>query len=71
MLRDTSNPLSDLGGEIEEINKRLRMYESIWKNKEPDIIEQAQVLEEIATIEAQIQALHPTDLMNSDQIISH
>ena len=36
-MSDTSNPLSDLGGEIEEINKRLRMYESVWKNKEPDI----------------------------------
>ena len=45
-----TDPFSHLGDEIEEMSKRLRNYRSVWEEKDADLGEQGQAVEEIGKI---------------------
>ena len=60
-----------MGDKIDEIDRKLRNYSQIWKNKDADLTEQAIAVAEIGKIENEIKALKLKEVggFNPDEMI--
>ena len=65
------DPFSYVGDKIDEIDRKLRNYSQIWKNKDADLTEQAIAVAEIGKIENEIKALKLKEVggFNPDEMI--